>query len=60
MKTNCGISKLYSLLLSTVLLFAIPAHATFPGKNGRIAFVEAGEIFTMNPEGTNIKQLSAS
>jgi len=57
-KTNCGISKLYSLLLSTFLLFAIPAHATFPGKNGRIAFVEAGEIFTMNPEGTNIKQLT--
>jgi TolB protein len=58
MKTNCGISKLYSLLLITFLLFAIPAHATFPGKNGRIAFIQSGEVFTMNPDGSDIKQLT--
>jgi TolB protein len=40
------------------LLAALPAHATFPGKNGRIAFVQAGDIFTMNPDGSDIKQLT--
>lgn len=45
-----------SLLLMTFA--ALPAHATFPGKNGRIAFVQAGEIFTMNPDGSDVKQLT--
>jgi len=39
-------------------LTAIPAHATFPGKNGKIAFKEDGEIFTMNPDGSEIRQLT--
>jgi hypothetical protein len=36
-----------------MLLAAPPAHATFPGANGKIAFVRAGDIWTMNPDGTN-------
>jgi hypothetical protein len=29
------------------------AHASFPGANGKIAFTRAGDIWTMNPDGTN-------
>ena len=46
------------LVTVLVALAALPAHATFPGKNGRIAFVQGPDIFTMNPDGTNIKQLT--
>jgi Tol biopolymer transport system component len=41
-----------------IVLVVLPAHATFPGKNGRIAFIQAGEIFTMNPDGSDVKQLT--
>ncbi len=59
MKRKRSISVLHSLLLGIVLLLgAIPAYATFPGKNGRIAFVQDGEIFTMNPDGSDVKQLT--
>src|SRR5213594_2271597 len=51
-----------TLLALTLIAFLIlgvgRAHATFPGKNGRIAFVQGPDIFTMNPDGTNIKQLT--
>lgn len=47
------------LALGAVLLLSMPsAHAAFPGKNGRIAFVQDGEIFTMNPEGSDLQQLT--
>jgi TolB protein len=39
-------------------LASVPAYATFPGKNGRIAFVQAGEIFSMKPDGSDVKQLT--
>ena len=49
--------------LAVVLTSAVPAHATFPGKNGRIAFGQmtgpnAGDIFTMNPDGSDVRQLT--
>ena len=49
--------------LAVALASAIPAHATFPGKNGRIAFGQitapnAGDIFTMNPDGSDVRQLT--
>lgn len=38
---------------------AIPAaHATFPGRNGKIAFVFGSDIFTMNPDGSDVQQLT--
>ncbi len=47
-----------------------PAEAAFPGENGKIAFVrdildntpeaENWEIYTMNPDATNQKNLTAS
>jgi Tol biopolymer transport system component len=50
---------------STVLLSATPAHATAHGKNGRIAFRRylnadhtRGALFTLNPDGTGIRQLT--
>jgi TolB protein len=54
------------LVLVTVMVAlasAIPAHATFPGKNGRIAFGQftgpnVGDIFTMNPDGGDVRQLT--
>jgi len=37
---------------------SIPAFATYPGKNGRIAFVNGPDIYTMNPDGSDVKQLT--
>jgi Tol biopolymer transport system component len=49
----------WGLLLSLLLaLAALPAYATFPGKNGRIAFVQGPDIYTMNPDGSDVKQLT--
>ena len=59
MKRKLGISILHQVLLGTLLLLgAYPAHATFPGKNGRIAFIQDGEVFTMNPDSTSLAQLT--
>jgi Tol biopolymer transport system component len=49
--------------LAVALASAIPAQATFPGKNGRIAFGQftgpnGGDIFTMNPDGSDVRQLT--
>lgn len=53
--------------LSAGLLFALiattaPAHAAFPGINGKIAFQTVrdgnGEIYVMNPDGTGLTNLS--
>ena len=45
-----------------VLAFVHPASATFPGSNGMIAFVRpdhgANQIFTMNADGTGVRQLT--
>jgi Tol biopolymer transport system component len=42
------------------LLMSTFSHATFPGKNGRIAFDnQDGDIFTMNPDGSDIRQLTS-
>lgn len=48
-----------ALLMSVAnVMTAIPASATFPGKNGRIAFVFGPDIFTMNPDGSDVRQLT--
>ncbi len=51
--------------VSTMLLTAVPARATFPGKNGRIAFRRylndthtRAAIFTINTDGTGLLQLT--
>jgi Tol biopolymer transport system component len=54
--------KRWIVSVGAVALFAwlaIPAaHATFPGKNGRIAFVFGPDIYTMNPDGSDVRQLT--
>ena len=51
------------VLLFAMLAIAAPAQATFPGKNGKIAFTriqehENGEIWTINPDGTGLTKLT--
>jgi Tol biopolymer transport system component len=48
-------------LALAVLAWLVPAsaHAAFPGRNGRIAFVRPGEgIFTVKPDGTSRKRVT--
>ena len=45
--------------IGALLLNALPAHATFPGKNGRIAFIQGVDVYTMNPDGGDVRQLTA-
>lgn len=40
------------------ILLPTPAHATFPGKNGRIAFILGPDVYTMNPDGSDVRQLT--
>ena len=55
-----NISMLLMVLLVTgvVLTLATPASATFPGKNGRFAFIVQPDLFTMNPDGSDVRQLT--
>ena len=50
------------LLLTMVVVEARPAEATFPGKNGKIAFVRDGpldsHIFTIYPDGSGLAKIS--
>lgn len=55
-------SPLFPALILAVLttLAAAPAHAAFPGPNGRIAFSDAQsrQIYTMNPDGSELRQIT--
>jgi len=47
--------------LIAVAIFAAEsqsAHATFPGKNGRIAFIQGPDVYTMNSDGVDLRQLT--
>jgi Tol biopolymer transport system component len=59
MKRRFGVRAFHNVLLGMLLLAgALPAHATFPGKNGRIAFVLGPDIYTMIADGSDVKQLT--
>ena len=60
MKGKVGLRALQKMtVLGTLLLAAaLPAHATFPGKNGRIAFILGPDLYTMNPDGGDVRQLT--
>jgi hypothetical protein len=51
-------------LAAVVVLFPAPAHATFPGENGKIAFSArmvddtSNEIYTINPDGTDLTRIT--
>ena len=58
MKTSC-MRAFHRLTLATLLLAStIPASATYPGKNGRIAFVVGPDVYTMNSDGSEVRQLT--
>jgi Tol biopolymer transport system component len=60
MKTKNIYTLLTVLLVTAVVLTrATPASATFPGKNGRIAFIMQPDVFTMNPDGSDVRQLTS-
>jgi TolB protein len=53
-------SLLAVLALVAGLALASPAQGTFPGANGRIAFGdrETGQLYSINPDGTGLRQLT--
>ena len=42
------------------VLMVVPANATFPGPNGKIAFERGGNIWVMSPNGTGLVRLTSS
>jgi hypothetical protein len=53
------LGRLLSLLalLPALLMLAAPAHAAFPGENGKIAFDKEGGIYAVNADGTDLTTL---
>jgi Tol biopolymer transport system component len=47
------------LLVAALLASVATAHASYPGKNGRIVFVEGPDIWTVNPDGSDARQLTS-
>jgi Tol biopolymer transport system component len=45
-------------IVGFLIVTVIPARASFPGRNGRIAFVNGPDVYTMNPDGSNVRQLT--
>ena len=45
-------------LIGAVVALPGAAHAAYPGANGKIAFERAGQIWTINPDGTGETQLT--
>jgi Tol biopolymer transport system component len=47
-------------LVAGALSAAAPARATYPGRNGRIAFSDftTGQIYSINPDGSGLRQLT--
>jgi Tol biopolymer transport system component len=53
-------SKLFVIV--AILLVSLPAHATFPGQNGKIVFNANGtgtwQMYIINPDGTGMTQIT--
>jgi Tol biopolymer transport system component len=63
LKARVRVARLTALLLSIVALLALtaPAHAAFPGQNGKIAFMGGtpeGDIFSVNADGSGLNNLT--
>jgi hypothetical protein len=50
--------ELAAVAAATLLWTAAPAEATFPGQNGKIVFSGCPGICVMNPDGSNVEQLT--
>jgi Tol biopolymer transport system component len=46
------------LSIGSVLALAAPAHAAFPGQNGKLTFFSDLDIWTVNPDGTGARKLT--
>jgi len=46
------------LIVLATIAWVVPANATFPGKNGRIVFNLPPDVYTMNPDGSDVRQLT--
>jgi Tol biopolymer transport system component len=53
-RTTIVVLKLMGFLILSIRF----ASATYPGANGRIAFVQGPDIYTMNPDGSDVRQLT--
>ncbi len=51
-----GLLKI-SIVAAFVLGLCAPAHATFPGENGKIAFGGSNNVMTIEPDGSNLTSL---
>jgi TolB protein len=49
----------FGVPIACALVAAAPAGATFPGQNGRIAFVQSSNVYTMEPDGGDVQQLTS-
>jgi Tol biopolymer transport system component len=53
---------IFLAMILVVVTVPVPAHATFPGRNGLIAFTagtDAGsQLFTVRPDGTGLRQVT--
>src|SRR5687768_9754261 len=47
------------VMLLALGAFPLSAQATFPGVNGKIAYVDGGAIWVMDPDGTGKTQLTS-
>src|SRR5690348_16494506 len=45
-------------ILVCCMFATLLAHATFAGKNGRIAFILGPDVYTMTPAGSDVRQLT--
>lgn len=54
--TRVGAAAVVGLLAA---LLPAAAHATSPGANGRIAFVANGDVWTINPNGSDLAQVTS-
>jgi Tol biopolymer transport system component len=46
-------------MIGSGFILASPAEATFPGRNGSIAFVRAGDLYTATATGGSIKRITS-
>ncbi len=53
-------SALALLVIATVLSMTAPAQAAFPGRNGLIAFVRGGNLYTASSSGADVRQLTTT
>jgi len=47
-------------VLAVVTLSAAPAAATFPGRDGKIVFARANQVYTINANGTGVTKITSA